>query len=209
MKNPTLRRELIELGMYAAVVVPWANRPACSSVPIGQRMRCPDLGQMMFVNTGKLWMPELTMPLAQSGVPVIRTGDTTEQIMATFMLPAGMLGPNGALRLTTHWTNTPSASYKQMRLFANGSVLWATDTNGNSTTQQSLFMYHLRNQNNQASQIVTPSYSASLYNTLSTAKASAALDTSKDIVFTLRGLTSAAGEFLQLEGFTAEVLPAA
>ena len=48
--------------------------------------------------------PNAPIILAQSAVAVSKTGDTNEATLASITIPAGAMGANGSLRLTTVWS---------------------------------------------------------------------------------------------------------
>ncbi len=54
--------------------------------------------------------------LAVSGTQVSHTGNTNETVLATVTVPAGVIGPNGRLRVNTLWTNTGNGNNKSFRV---------------------------------------------------------------------------------------------
>lgn len=140
--------------------------------------------------------------LAASAVAASHTGDTNETILATVAVPGGVLGPNGALRVTMLWTWTNSANIKRPRCYLDGAALFAV----NVTTNSALAVQRLlQNRNAQASQVtfqtgVTGSFAlGSQASTLSVNTAAA-----KDLTFT--GRLDDAGEAVTLESYLVEVL---
>lgn len=64
--------------------------------------------------------------LAQSGAPVSVTGTTTETVQASIPIPAGVVGPNGVLRITPLWSAPVNADSNTYRCRVAGTVLFAT-----------------------------------------------------------------------------------
>lgn len=141
--------------------------------------------------------------IAKSGVKVDRTGDTNEAIMGTIAIPAGAMGPNGALRITTTWSCTNSANNKTPRIRLGGisgsQILAAT-----FTTQGAHIQRLLQNRGSAASQI--SSFGASSANSFTNASpATFTVDTSiaQDLVIT--GQLALGSETLSLESYLVEL----
>lgn len=58
--------------------------------------------------------PNSPIVLAQSAVAVSKTGDLVEATLASITIPAGAMGLNGSLRLTTVWSMTNNANIKNV-----------------------------------------------------------------------------------------------
>jgi hypothetical protein len=77
--------------------------------------------------------------LAQSATPVSIGGTLNETTLATYSLPSGVMGLNGAVRVTAVWTITSSANTKIVRHAWGGSFIGgggsSTTTNKSISTQ--------------------------------------------------------------------------
>lgn len=96
----------------------WTNRPSASSV-VGELIYITNvgIGGSYWISNGTYWSPlngEVT--LAQSGAAISLTGAATEQVMATYTLPGGLMSANGQLEIIHFWTVTNSANNKTVRV---------------------------------------------------------------------------------------------
>lgn len=103
-------------------------------------------------------MPGISLPpispviLASSAVAVPRTGSTAEVVLATFTLPGGTLGLNGALRLSSAWSMTNSANAKTIRARLGGLGGTLLMSAALTTVAASAFLSWHQNRNAQNSQ---------------------------------------------------------
>lgn len=96
----------------------WVNRPNASNV-IGELIYITDvgIGGSYWISNGTYWSPlngEVT--LAQSGNAVNMTGAATEQVMATYTLPGGLMSANGQIEITHFWNVVNSSNNKTVRV---------------------------------------------------------------------------------------------
>ncbi len=96
----------------------WVNRPSASSV-IGELIYITNVGVggSYWISNGTYWSPlngEVT--LAQSGDAINLTGFATEQVMATYTLPGGLMSANGQLEIIHFWNVTNSVNNKTVRI---------------------------------------------------------------------------------------------
>lgn len=164
-----------------------------------------DTGHMLCFD-GAVWAPlahaaQGWRVLASSGVAASHTGDTLDTTLATVAVPAGAMGPNGALRITALWSWTNSANTKRLRFYLGGAAVSAV----NVTTNGALALQRLlQNRNSPASQVafqtgVTNSFAVgSVASTLSVNTSLA-----QDLTFT-GGLVDS-GETITLESYLVEM----
>lgn len=142
--------------------------------------------------------------IGASGVKVDRTGDTNETVMATIAIPAGALGANGILRISTAWSCTNNANNKTARLRLGGiggTALMAPVL----TTSGAYIQRTVHNRNSQSSQII--SLGASSVNSFSTGTpATAAVDTSAALYVVITGQLATGTDTLSLESYLVEIL---
>ncbi len=165
-----------------------------------------DIGQALYFN-GAAWAPlahatQGWRVLAASGAAVAHTGDTIDTTLATVAVPAGAMGPNGALRITALWSWTNSANTKRPRCYLGGAIVSAVSvtTNGALALQRLL-----QNRNSQASQVtfqtgVTGSFA------LGSVASALSVDTSAAQNLTFTGGLADSGETITLESYLVELL---
>lgn len=138
--------------------------------------------------------------LAAGAVAAAHTGDTTETTLATIAIPAGAMGPNGALRVTSHWSFTNSANAKTARAKLGGTAFLVAS---HTTSSGGVYQRTLQNRNSQASQISYQHNSGNSYTTGNIFTASVDTSVAQDIVLT--GQLASAGETITLESWLVEL----
>lgn len=79
--------------------------------------------------------------------------DTNENILATITIPAGAMGPNGILRLTTRWTATNNANAKTLRHRFSGISGTVVHSTGSGSYAARRIIVEIANRNSESSQI--------------------------------------------------------
>jgi hypothetical protein len=150
----------------------------------------------------------LWYPLAKSGVAVPLTGTTTETVLAAITIPAGAMGPNGAVRVTTIWSHPNSANQKTMRYrLGSADILGALIMNiVLSANTGAMLQRIVHNRNAQNSQISGSAGNAASFGAFATVAVTAAVDMSADQSFVITGQLASAGETITLESYLVEVL---
>lgn len=101
----------------------WASRPNPATTPVGAQFRATDMGNATFTNTGTYWRPiGGAITLAQLATPASVTGTTTETALATVVVPGGLLGASGVLRVTPAFTLPSNANNKTLSLRLGGQL---------------------------------------------------------------------------------------
>lgn len=145
---------------------------------------------------------------AATGMSV--TGTLSETVLATVPVPAGCMGLNGILRVTSLWGVTNSANNKTLvwRLGAAGNGI-AGDIFG-STTQTTVAAMRMQNQvqnrNSASSQVALSGIGTGGWGTTTAGIATATRDTSValDLVFT--GTLANTGETITLHQYLVELI---
>lgn len=145
--------------------------------------------------------------LASSGAALSHTGDTSKTALATIPIPAGAMGANGRLRITTHWTVTGSTNSKTTSYEYGGGVFFSVST----TTAATVGWREQReivNRNSASSQVCLRASSLGT-GTLTASTTTAAVNTAsaQDLIF-YATLTDS-GETVTLEYYCVELLYAA
>ncbi|WP_151446734.1 hypothetical protein [Lacisediminimonas profundi] len=94
-----------------------------AAVAIGVAVPVPALAVPATLNANTVFL------LDQSAVAVSTTGTTAEVTFATVNVPAGLVGPNGAIRIRAIFSHTSSANAKLLKFRYGGSLVgWASIT---------------------------------------------------------------------------------
>ena len=141
--------------------------------------------------------------IAQSAVAASVTGTLAETTLATFTLPAGTMGLNGALRITTLDTHTNSSNNKILKVKIGGIVVLNVTTTTSATGN---YIQMVRNRNSASSQTSFPTASGGV-GTSTTAVTALSINTAVDQTVTITGTLANTGEAITLEGYTFELLP--
>ena len=145
--------------------------------------------------------------LAASAVAASHTGSTTETALATITVPANAMGPNGVLRITTHWSYTNSANTKTLSVRFGGVSGTQYLANNVSTSATSRDQRHIHNVNAANSQKggMVGAVSVGGWGSNANVPVMSTLDTTtaKDIV--ISGLLANAGDTVTLESYLVEI----
>ena len=141
--------------------------------------------------------------LAASGAAASHTGNTTETTLATIEIPAGAMGANGILRVTTLWTTTNSANNKTQRVKLDGTAFLAFV----ATTQLShRHVTIIQNRNSASSQVGATAAVANAFDASASAVTTGAIDTTLAKNLTITGQLANAGESITLESYIVELV---
>jgi hypothetical protein len=143
--------------------------------------------------------------LGSSGVAASFTaGSTSEAVLATVNVPAGAMGANGALRVTSVWSFTNSANSKNIRVRLGG--LTGTTFQGPTITGAAgvRMQCGIFNRNSQSVQVGYVNNNAG-FGTTAAAIVTGAIDTSlaQDLVLTQQ--IGTVGETITLESYAVEI----
>lgn len=167
-----------------------------------------DAGRVL-IYTGAAWAPlahaaQSWRVLAASGAPASHTGDTSETTLAAVAIPAGAMGPNGALRITSVWTTTNSANNKTLRVRlggASGALFQSIAVTAMASLRHTITIHNRGAQNAQVGQAGTAAFGPA-----SASPTTGAIDTSLAQNLLLRALLANAVETITLESYLVELL---
>ena len=92
----------------------WANRPSpVNNGGLYAFFTMPDGRRVAMVSDGARWRPVYAYALLQPNASV--TGTTTETTLSSLTIPGGLLGADGAIRVTAIFSFTGTAGIKTMR----------------------------------------------------------------------------------------------
>lgn len=150
--------------------------------------------------------------LGQSGVAqTVTAASTAEEVLALVLLPAGITGLNGALRVWSDWNvnnnaNTKTVRYRLGTTALGGTAWWQNSTFLASATTGMPPPMLLRNRGVANSQYARPQSNGGLTTSSTTAFMTATEDTSQDLILAITGQKAVGSDTLILEGWTVELL---
>lgn len=139
--------------------------------------------------------------IAQSAVQVAHTGTIAEVVLASFVIPAGALGPNDQLEIDTLWTNNNSAGAKNQRVRFGTTNYLALAPTTNVTHQYKVFV---SNRGVPNSQIGFGNTGVS-YNSTGAGAIASAIDTTQDVTVQILGQLATDTDIIRLERFSARI----
>jgi hypothetical protein len=145
--------------------------------------------------------------LAQSNVAVSHTGDTVATTLATVQVPAGAMGANGRVKISSSWSYTNSANNKTCRVRwggASGTILM----NGvYTTTVSNTDVRYIGNRNATNSQVAGASTSAAGggLGPVAGAIVTDTVDTTAAVDIAFTALLANSGETIALESYCVEL----
>lgn len=139
--------------------------------------------------------------LDQRGAALVAPADTSDNNLATVVIPANSMGPAGALRVWAHWTCTNNANAKTVRVKFGGSVL---QNQGIASTPGVMLPVTILNRNATNSQIGV-TWQLGLFGGAATQ--TAAIDTTVDQSLLLNVQKATAGDTVTLEAYSVELIP--
>ena len=148
--------------------------------------------------------------LDHSAVASSLTGTTTETALANIMIPGGIIGANGMVRITTLWTGTSNANSKTYRVRhssssgASGNTY--TSVSGITTTPTYKIQTEFHNRNSVSSQVGGLSSGTGGWGSTSLGLVTGTIDTSANSYINISGILADAADTLTLEAYTVEVL---
>lgn len=150
--------------------------------------------------------PAKTQTLGMSAVAVNLTGTTSETAMATINLPAGIMGLNGQVRITTYWTITGSANNKTLRTrfgTISGTAYSAQIQTANTNLKIATV---IANRNSASSQFGDDGNGSGGWAPSTAAWTTSAIDTSASTTIVISGQLALGSETITLEAYTCELM---
>ncbi len=142
--------------------------------------------------------------LAASAVAASHTGDTNETILATVNVPAGAMGPNGALRVTAYFSHTNSANNKILYVKLGGVSGREFLAIQPTTSAGNIHQRTIHNRNAQNAQVALQHNTSATFGVGTPRTGTIDTSVSQDLVFT--GTLTNAGETVTLESYLVELL---
>jgi hypothetical protein len=141
--------------------------------------------------------------LGSSGAAVSGAADTNENTLATIAIPAGAMGLNGILRVTTLWTMTSSGNNKIVR-----TKLGTTDFGAATLTATVAYreQRQIHNRNSAASQVAFTQANGSSWGSAAGANQTGTENTATALNLLITGQKATAGETLTLEAYLVELI---
>lgn len=151
--------------------------------------------------------------LGQSGAAVSHTGDTTETILATIAIPAGLIGANGRVEIRTLWSKTGTAGACVCKAYygLSGSGIGGTAISNNNIGATTLSMSGLTvfaNANAAGTQDFMPGANfVSPYATSSSAISPGSVDTTQACEINITGKLANGADTIALLGYQVLIYP--
>lgn len=147
-----------------------------------------------------------TRVLGASSVAVPLTGTLAETVLATVTIPAGAMGLNGIIRLSSDWTANNSGTTKILRARLGGLAGTIVLQSGIATTTITWNDENRRimNRGSASSQYIRPTSSNGAGSTAAFTAATVNTAVAQDLVFT--GDLADVGDTLTLEGYLVELI---
>ena len=148
--------------------------------------------------------------LVASAAKVDLTGGTSETALATIAVSAGVMGLNGILRVTSHYSYPNSANNKTIRVrfgaAGTGTGATAVMTYVATTSTQFRGQWEIKNRNLANSQIITFGGSGGGWTTSTSAVTTSAINTAAATEIVLTGQLALGTETLSLESYLVELI---
>jgi hypothetical protein len=141
--------------------------------------------------------------MAQSAVPASVTGTTAQTTLATIQIPAGAVGINGSLRITTLWSIPNNANTKRVRVTLAGTA-FLDNSLGAAAGMQAMTI--IRNRGVINSQVSLSSVAGSSFSSTTGVSTTAAIDMSQAQSLIITGTLAVITDTITLEGYTVEIL---
>lgn len=140
--------------------------------------------------------------LGKSAVAVSVPADTAEDVLATITIPAGAMGPNGFVRITSLWSCSNNANGKTIRVRFGGASYLAAAAASIASYYSQLVISNRGVPNSQ----VGPTSNGYPGGPFPVAAITSSVDTSAATVITLTAQKTTAGDTLTLESYVVELM---
>jgi hypothetical protein len=162
---------------------------------------------MLRVAGGGIGVANGAQVLAKSAVAASCPADTTEDILATIPIPAGAMGANGFIRVSTRWSMTNNANVKTLFVRFSGAAGTAYLNTAISSVGEAFYLVDIANRNSASSQVggtfgVAGASAVKGSATAVTSAENTALATS----IVISGQKATAGDTLTLESYLVELM---
>lgn len=148
----------------------------------------------------------LVQILASSASPKTITGSTSDQLFGSVIIPGGVLGPNGFLRLTHFLSCNGTANYKTFKVKFGGVQVCIVDNAAQAATVGIQPQFTIRNRNSQTAQISNAPYSSSIATANGIPFTTSNIDTTKDQLLEFYGNLANASDTFTLETYLVELI---
>jgi hypothetical protein len=155
----------------------------------------------LFAQTNK----SVAYVLAASAVAIPHTGTTSETTLATVTIPAGAIGANGFVRVTTTWSHTSSGNAKNLLVRFGGTGGTAYQNSSVTATASTRHQILIGNRNSASSQVGMNSTTAGGFGSTNAAVATSSVNTGNAVDLVFRALLANSGETITLESYLVEV----
>lgn len=188
----------------------FANLPAAST-STGQEYFATDVGPSgtIVISNGTYWRPVNGVAIiAQSGLAVSAGADTTEDVLATITIPAGLLATNGQLEIETLWLVTNNSNNKTSFIRFGGTSGTAYLNLVSTTVVSFQNRCIISNSNSASAQVGFATGTANSYAASGNALTTSAVNTAAATTLIISGQKANSGDTLTLERYSVKwVMP--
>lgn len=137
-----------------------------------------------------------------SGTDSSVAGTAGYEVLKSFTIPGGSLGPNGWIEVNSFWTLTSNANNKQIRFVLGGSNIYEVQV-----INLASFICNCRsfNRNSESAQIVNPNGTQTMIGPTSIAFSTRTVNTAVDQTLTIEALKASAGDVAQVRAVSVDV----
>jgi hypothetical protein len=144
--------------------------------------------------------------IEQSAVPATVTGTTGKTPLGLALIPAGIMGPDGQLRINISYSHNANANNKTLSIEVGGTLVFISVEQAGTPQMSSTL--RIRNRASLQSQVINNVSEVSATSQPATVQATATIDFTRDQQLVIYGQLSNAGDNLTLESFCVEYLRA-
>lgn len=191
------------------LVFTWTTKPLANAFPLGVPIFISDVGGgSLWQSNGSGWVPVGGSVLLAAASPGLNhTGDLVDQTLAgatdriIVQLPAGIMGPNGTVRVETLWSYTNSANAKTLRVRFGGASGTSFQLPQPTTTATAQLLCVIRNTGSVSAQSGFAPSSSNAYITSTSAITTAVIDTSQVQDILIGGQLTNTSENIKIESY--------
>jgi len=190
----------------------WANRPD-ATLNQGVVIRITDIGHAnagsRWISDGTYWVPESGRVMLGAGsISVACTGTAgAMEPLATISVPAGAMGTNGRIIISSSFNLTGNNASKEIRHNFGALQLFGATEAANANPRSARFESQIQNRNNTAAQVSSTAVnSAAFASFVGVALLTGTVNTASAVSLTIQGSRGNAGDTTTLEQYTVELI---
>lgn len=144
--------------------------------------------------------------LGSSASAVSGAADTNENTLATITVPAGAMGLNGILRITTFWTLTNNANSKTLKVYFGGGGGTTYLSVDRASAASFATICTIMNRASASSQVGNSDAAANVFTATTDALTTSSINTAAATTIVITGQKATAGDAITLEAYLVELI---